>query len=269
MELAAARDAVAEVSRELGRPPGLGPRAERFVRGSFPAFFLGCPVACGYAGCQLSEGADGQFMGIMMGILGFALCGMWWHLFELLVRRVSRAFAPSAGARRVEAERAAPSARQNVTEIVGRISGPVAEPLRSPLRGEECVAARIAGLVGAFTIDDAVMVDFTVETDAGERVRVGPAEVVLEIEPGGGIALGDDTRERLRPFLDARGIPAEGQPTGIAEDVLRVGDVVRVEGATVESPDPLGAGGGLREAPMIRRFEGTPDRPIVIRRARG
>jgi hypothetical protein len=53
----------------------------------------------------------------------------------------------------------------------------------------------------------------------------------------------------------------------LAEAVVRAGDEVRVEGTLGEAADPGGDGGGFREAPRLRRIEGSVERPVVIRPA--
>lgn len=228
----------------------------------------------GGCGIVLATMALGGWLGWVAGVsdrgpaaisaFTFALIGLPVGLGLLaLAETLSRRLLPGWWAR-LDVETVAPEDAPPASAVVGTIRGPLDAPLRSFFRDDTCVAIRIVGRFGRVAIDDADAVAFVVDADGGESVHVEPAFLVVAVDvPELGAV--DAPGERLRAFLAARAaepLDAGGQ---LAEATLRPGDRVSIAGDAVERADPRGTGGGLREAPVVRVFRGTLDRPVVVR----
>jgi hypothetical protein len=220
-------------------------------------------AACGWSGWALGVADHGP---AALSAFTFALIGMVVGLaLQSLLQPLARRVFPGWWAR-VDVEPVElGTAKLHATTIEGAVLGPVAEPLRSPLDRVEAVAVRLVGAVGSVMIDDAAVVGFAIETDAGARVLVDPAHVVVALDPGESVRVADPSAG-LESFLAERGIAWADAPARLAEGVLRAGDRVRIDGTPVERADPHGAGGGMREAPVARAFQGSLDRPVIVRR---
>jgi hypothetical protein len=123
--------------------------------------------------------------------------------------------------------------RPGGTSVAGTIAAE--RSIEAPLSGRRCVAFRLTGAAGADRVDDSDAVPFTVITAEGERVRVlsPPARVRLATEP---FPVDAAARARLRPFLEARGLGADG-PLRLAEGCLAEGDPVHVTGVPTRAAD--------------------------------
>lgn len=145
-----------------------------------------------------------------------------------------------------------------LSELRGTVR--VLEPLTSPVQQTPCAAFRLVGHGPLGEIDDAGATPFELETEDGERVRVepDPAWVALEVEERAQPVQLDD---RLRRFLEQRGLFPERGEVRVAEAVLRDGDPVVVEGA-LETSRGRGAASTGR-VKVLREREGAP---LVLRR---
>lgn len=133
------------------------------------------------------------------------------------------------------------------------------ETLTSPLSGTVCVAFRLVGRSGPMEIDDAGLVPFEVNGDAGAAL-VDSEDGCVAIEPGDPVPV--EPNAALTSFLTARGV-IEGQQIDLAEAVLRPGDRVAVSGARSERD--RGRGDGYRGTESIVVLRDEPDLPVVIR----
>jgi hypothetical protein len=203
--------------------------------------------------------------------LGLALQGALWIGDEL--RRLWFA------ARRWRDERALYSAelalerlRAGRSDAAGVASLGDAAPRLAPLSGRPCLAFRLVGRAGGARIDDADATELLVRS--GEEVVVARAErvVALLASPEGRERnLDAAARARVTAFLDARGIPFDGDYE-LGETLVVEGDRITLYGVRSSETSGLGAasaavskpGAGYRAVSRMALIDDSDGEPLVI-----